>query len=141
MEPQIDYRALFRKIPAVMVVLSPDFTVLDVSDETAEQAARKPEDLIGEDIFQTFRPHPQDQGEPGPGDLRASLQNVLATGERDYLPLTRYDMEDPRRPGVFDERYWAIANIPIMADGQVSMIIFRALDMTPMVHAAQMVNC
>ena len=138
MERQIDYQAIFKTIPAVMVALSPDFTILDVSDETAELTGRKAEDLIGRDVFDTFRPNPNDPGEPGPRDLRASLENVMATGERDVIPMTRYDLEDPGRPGVFDERYWDIVNIPVMADGRVSQIIFRAIDCTQIIRAAQL---
>ncbi|MGO8956591.1 MAG: PAS domain S-box protein [Streptosporangiaceae bacterium] len=141
MERQIDYQAIFKRIPAVMVALSPDFTILDVSDETAELTGRKAEDLIGRDIFDTFRPNPGDSGEPGPRDLRASLESVVATGERDVLPLVRYDLEDPGRPGVFDVRYWAIVNIPVMADGHVSQIMFRAMDMTHLIRAAAAMNC
>ena len=138
MERQIDYQAIFKRIPAVMVALSPDFTIRDVSDETAELMGRKAEDLIGRDVFDTFRPNPNDPGEPGPRDLRASLQSVVATGERDVMPLTRYDLEEPGRPGVFDERYWDIVNIPVMADGRVSQIIFRAMDVTQIIRAAQL---
>ena len=141
MERQVDYRAIFKRIPAVMVALSPDFTILDISDETAELTGRKAEDLIGRDVFDTFRPNPDDSGEPGPRELRASLESVVATGERDVLPVTRYDLEDPGRPGVFDERYWAIVNIPVMVDGRLSQIIFRAMDMTHLIRAAVAMNC
>ena len=51
MERQIDYQAIFKRIPAVTVALSPDFTILDVSDETAELMGHKAEDLIGRERF------------------------------------------------------------------------------------------
>jgi len=135
-----NYRAIFKSIPAVMVALSPDYTILDLSDETAELAGRKPEDLIGRDIFTTFKPNPSVPDEAGPRDLRASLESVLATGVRHVMPMTRYDIEDPERPGVFDERYWAIVNIPVIADGRVDLIIFRALDMTHVIRGALDMN-
>ena len=138
MERQIDYQAIFKRIPAVMVALRPDFTILDVSDETAELTGRKAEDLIGRDVFDTFRPNPNDVDEPGPRDLRESLESVVATGQRHVMPLTRYDLEDPGRPGVFDERYWDIVNVPVMTDGRVSQIIFRAMDVTQIIRAAQL---
>jgi PAS domain-containing protein len=138
MEWQIDYQAIFKSIPAVMVALSPDFTILDVSDETAELTGRKAQDLIGRDVFDTFRLNPNDPDDPGPRSLRDSLEGVVATGERHVMPLTRYDLEDPSRPGDFDERYWNIVNIPVMADGRVSQIIFRAMDVTHVIRAAQL---
>jgi len=138
MERQVDYQAIFKRIPAVMVALSPDFTILDVSDETAELTGRKAEDLIGRDVFDTFRPNPNDVDEPGPRDLRESLESVVATGQRHVMPLTRYDLEDPGRPGVFDERYCDIVNIPVVVDGRVSQIIFRAMDVTEVIRSAQL---
>jgi PAS domain-containing protein len=138
MEWQVDYQAIFKVIPAVMVALTPDFTILDVSDETAELTGQKAEDLVGRDVFDTFRLNPRDPGEPGPRILRESLEIVVATGERHIVPLIRYDLEDPTRPGVFDERYWDIVNIPVMAEGRVSQIVFRAMDVTQAVRAAQL---
>ena len=138
MEGQIDYQAIFKSAPAVTVALSLDFTVLDVSDETAEMTGRKAEDLIGRNIFDTFRPNPNEPAEQGLRDLRESLESVVATGERDVMPLTRYDLEDPGRPGVFDERYWDIVNIPVMAHGRVSQVIFRAMDVTQVIRASQL---
>jgi len=140
MERQVDYRAIFKSIPAVTVALSPEFTILDVSDETAELAGRKSEDLVGRDIFTTFRPNPNVPDESGQRDLRASLHSVVATGMRDVMPLTRYELEDPESPGEFAERYWAIVNIPVMADGRVDMIVFRAMDMTHVIRAALDMN-
>ncbi len=138
MERQIDYQAIFKSAPAVTVALSLDFTVLDVSDETAELTGRKAEDLIGRNVFDTFRPNPNEPAEQGLRDLRESLESVVATGERDVMPLTRYDLEDPDRPGVFDERYWDIVNIPVMAHGRVSQVIFRAMDVTQVIRASQL---
>jgi PAS domain S-box-containing protein len=138
MERQIDYQAIFRSAPAVTVALSLDFTVLDVSDETAELTGRKAEDLIGRNVFDTFRPNPNEPAKQGLRDLQESLASVVATGERDVMPLTRYDLEDSGRPGVFDERYWDIVNIPVMADGRVSQVILRAMDVTQVIRASQL---
>ena len=138
MERQIDYQAIFKSAPAVTVALSLDFTVLDVSDETAELTGREVQALIGRNVFDTFPPNPHDPAAQGLRDLRESLESVVATGERDVMPLTRYDLEEPGRPGVFDERYWDIVNIPVMADGRVSHVILRAMDVTQVIRASQL---
>ena len=59
------------------------------------------------------------------------------------MPLTRYDLEDPGSPGVFDERYWDIVNIPVMADGDVSQIHLQGYgcDTGHPLRSAQMINC
>ena len=138
MERQIDYQAIFKSAPAVTVALSLDFTVLDVSDETAELTGREVQDLIGRNVFDTFPPNPHDPAAQGLRDLQDSLESVVATGERDVMPLTRYDLEEPGRPGVFDERYWDIVNIPVMTDGRVSQVILRAMDVTQVIRASQL---
>ena len=62
---------------------------------------------------------------------------MLSSGERDVIPLTKYDVEEPSNSGFFTERYWAVVNTPVMADGHVSMIVHRAKEMTHLIHEAQ----
>jgi PAS domain S-box-containing protein len=120
---EIDYQRLFEIVPCAMAVLSPDLTVLDVNDEYLTAAGRKREELVGHSPFDLFpgRPDPADSG---PRDLRASLESVLSSGERDVVSLTRYDVEDMGRPGVFEERYWNVVSTPLLSDsGRVMMIL------------------
>lgn len=140
MEGQIDYRAIFKSYPGAAAVLNRDFVVLDVTDDAAEVAGRPASDMAGKYIFDIFPENPKLR-ERGRRDLRTSLEEVLASGEQDVMPLARYDFEDPGRPGVLEERYWAIVNTPVMTDGHVSMIIVRAQEVTHLVHHIRMVNC
>jgi PAS domain S-box-containing protein len=139
MEGQIDYRAIFKSYPGAAAVLDHDFVVLDMSDDAAEIVGRPASDIVGQYIFDIFPENPEFR-ERGRRDLRASLEEVLASGEQDVMPLTRYDFEDPGRPGVLEERYWAIVNTPVIADGHVSMIIIRAQEVTHLVHHIRMIN-
>lgn len=138
MEPEVNYRAIFKRFPGAVVVLSRDFTILDVSDDAVDAAGRPASDMIGRYIFQLFPESPH--RDMRRRDLRASLEGVLSSGERDVMPPTRYDFEDPGRPGVLEERYWVIVNTPVITDDQISMIIFMAQEVTHMVHEARMVN-
>jgi PAS domain-containing protein len=132
-EPKIDYQRVFKIAPCPTAVLSPDLTILDVNDEYLTASGRKREDLLGHSPFDLFPDRP-DPADTGPGDLRASLEAVLASGERDVVSLTRYDVEDPGRPGVFEERYWNVLSTPMLTDtGRVIMIVLIAHEVTPII--------
>jgi PAS domain-containing protein len=133
-ETEIDYQRVFKIAPCPTAVLSPDLIILDVSDEYLTATGRKREDLLGHSPFDLFPARPDDPADTGPGDLRASLEAVLASGERQVVSLTRYDMEDPGRPGVFEERYWYVFSTPLLSDtGRVMMIVLVGHEVTPII--------
>ena len=137
----MDYRAAFKGFPGATALLSSDLTIMDVCDDYVEAAGRPAEELIGGNILDLFPHNPRDPDDTGQSDLRSSLERVLASGERDVIPLTKYDVEEPSNRGFFTERYWAIINTPVMAGGHVSMIVHRAEEMTHLIHEAQKIDC
>jgi len=141
MTPQIDYQAAFRSMPAATALLSPDFVILDASAGYLEAAGRTLEEVVGHNILEAFPANPEDPGDTGPQDLRESLEAVLATRDRNFMQLTRYDVEDHSQPGLFEERYWAVVNAPVCRDtGDVAMIVHMAAEVTHQVRQAQAVN-
>jgi PAS domain-containing protein len=137
---QIDYEAAFRNIPGAVALLSPEFVILDVSNGYVDASGRDPEQMIGQNILEAFPENPRDPDDTGPRELRESLATVLASGEPDFMNY-RYDVEDSVHPGDFEQRYWAIANVPCCAaDGQVEMIIHMAQEVTPVVRRADATN-
>lgn len=141
MTGEIDYRAAFKRLPSPTALLAPDFVVLDANDPFLDASGRSLEDVVGHNILAVFAAEPSDPGDTGRHDLRASLETVVATGERDVIDLTRYDTEDPDQPGVFVERFWTIVNVPLCdADGKVTMIIHKADEVTHMVRQSRVVN-
>lgn len=139
--PQINYEAAFRCMPGAVALLSPALVILDVSNGYLDAAGRGPDEMVGRNILEAFPANPRDPDQSGPRDLRASLETVLATGEPDFMNLTRYDVEDPVHSGEFEERYWAVANTPVFADGQISMIVHMAQEVTPVVRMRRSTNC
>lgn len=133
----IDYQAVFRANPVPTVLLSCDFRILDANDAWLDVVDRRPGEVVGRDLFEAF---PKDRFEPdeeGPQRMRESLESVLETGEPDRLPLMRYDMQEPGEPGVFQERWWAVINVPVPGpDGKLKLILHRAADATAMVRQA-----
>jgi len=128
-------------MPGAVALLSPDLVILDVSDGYADAAGRDVDEIIGRHIIDAFPDNPRDPADTGPRDLRASLAAVLANGMPDFIDPTRYDVEDPGRPGEFEERYWTVANVPVQdTDGHVTMIVHMAQEVTNLVHTARSTN-
>jgi PAS domain-containing protein len=131
----IDYQAVFRIFPGPTALLSCDFTILDANEDYLEAVGRQPEEVLGHNIFAAFPTNSRDPDDIGPQNLRMSLESVVATGERDRMYLTRYDLEVPGRPGVFEERYWACVNTPVLGPGgRPQMIVHRIDDATATVR-------
>lgn len=133
--PDINYRAVFVAFPGPTALLSCDFTILDANEEYLAAVGRERADVIGRNIFTAFPTNDRDPGNTGAENLRASLESVVATGEMDRMELIRLDIEVPGKPGVFDERYWAVVNSPVMGPaGRPDLIVHRAADATATVR-------
>jgi PAS domain-containing protein len=134
-ESTIDYRAVFRTLPGVLALLTPDGVILDVNEGFLDAAGREVGQVLGRSLFDAFPENPDDPGEHGPAQLRGSFERVVASGERDVMAPIRYDVEDPGRPGEFEERYWAIINTPMRCeDGQVTLIAHKSDEVTHIVN-------
>ncbi|MFH9870792.1 PP2C family protein-serine/threonine phosphatase [Streptomyces lydicus] len=132
----IDYEAGFRVLPGGLLLLSPEFVILDVNETLLHRAGRDRRQVIGRYLFDVFPDNPADPDASGMRNLLASLERVVATGERDTMALQRYDIEAPGRPGVCAERYWSPVNSPVLdAAGRVQLVVHRVEDVTEIVRA------
>lgn len=108
----------------MLVVLDLDYVILDVNDCFVETTGRTPEQLIGSNAFEVFPGNPADASDTGSHELRASFDRARTTAEPDVVRLTRYDIEDPGRPRVFEERYWSVVTSPLLdEEGNVSSLV------------------
>ncbi|WP_185949347.1 PAS domain-containing sensor histidine kinase [Microbispora sp. KK1-11] len=139
MRSEIDYEAVFRAGQALSAVLTPDFVMIAVNDALLKVSGRRQEDLLGHDLFEVFPPNPaapEDSEHQGARMLRTSLEQVVATHRRDFMPLQRYDVEVAGRPGVFEERYWSTVNTPVLGShGEVRWILLTSEEVTDFVRA------
>jgi PAS domain S-box-containing protein len=128
---ETDYRAVFQALPGPMALLTPGLVILDANRDFLEVTGRNREDVLGRHILQAFPANPAIDHPDGPRNLRSSLEGVLATGIRDAMATSRYDLEVQGHPGVFEERYWAVTNAPVLSpEGEVILIVNRAEDIT-----------
>ncbi|MCH5672118.1 ATP-binding protein [Streptomyces gilvus] len=128
-----DFRRLFDATLSPLLVLSPDFTIVEVN-RAYLTATRTRRDIVGRPIFDVFPDNPDDPSADGVANLRRSLETVAATGRPDTMALQRYDIPTGEE-GVFAERYWSPVNTPVLDDdGRVVHIIHRVEDVTDFVH-------
>jgi PAS domain-containing protein len=131
----IDYQTVFRAFPGPTALLSCDLTILDANEEYLAAVGRERTDVVGQNIFVAFPANTSGPGGSGADNLRESLEAVVATAESDRMDLIRYDIEVPGKAGVFEERYWACVNAPVIGpDGRPNMIVHRAADATATVR-------
>nr|BEK62905.1 hypothetical protein KPHV_01320 [Kitasatospora purpeofusca] len=134
--PVIDYQDVFHALPGAVALLTRDLVYADVNEAFLSVSGRTREQLIGRYLFDVFPDNPNDASANGMRNLQASLERVMATGERDTMALQRYDVEDPERPGVWHERYWSPVNAPVLApDGTVALLLHRVEEVTDLITA------
>ncbi|WP_234022120.1 PP2C family protein-serine/threonine phosphatase [Streptomyces ipomoeae] len=135
-EAPIDYAAVFRALPGMVALLTPDLVYVDANDDFLRLAGRTREQLLGRYIFDVFPENPNDPAAAGMRETEASMLRVVATGERDTMALLRYDIEDPQRPGHWEEHYWSPVNAPVLGpDGKVALIVHRVEEVTELIRA------
>ncbi|MGW7440828.1 PP2C family protein-serine/threonine phosphatase [Streptomyces sp. NPDC054849] len=132
----IDYQAVYQALPGAIALLSPGLVFLEVNNAYLSVSGRTREQIVGRYLFDVFPDNPNDPAATGTRNLRTSLERVLATGERDTMALQRYDVEDPDRPGMWQERYWSPVNVPVPApDGTVALLLHRVEEVTELLRA------
>lgn len=135
-KPQIDYAAVFRALPGMVALLTPDLVYADANDDFVRLSGRTREQLLGRYIFDVFPENPHDPAAAGMRETEASMLRTVATGERDTMALLRYDIEDPEQPGHWQEHYWSPVNAPILgSDGKVALIAHRVEEVTELIRA------
>lgn len=89
--------------------------------------------LLGRNIFEVFDAGPADGADRNAQRLRESFERVLATGERDVLPLIHYAIPKSAEDGskVYEDRYWSAVHTPLRdSEGKVSYILQHTSDIT-----------
>ncbi|MEV4946882.1 SpoIIE family protein phosphatase [Streptomyces sp. NPDC053755] len=132
----IDFEAVFQSLPGAVALLSKELVFVDVNQAYLSLSGRTREQVVGHFLFDVFPDNPGDPAASGVRNLHASLQRVASTGESDTMALQRYDVQDPERPGEWEERYWSPVNAPVLApDGAVALLLHRVEEVTEIIRA------
>lgn len=130
----IDHQALFRTLPSAYLLLTPDGTIRDNSDQHVAVSLLPREQAVGRHIFDAYPGDPQSQA-----NLLASFEAVRRTLQADVMPLLRYDIARPAAlGGGTEERYWQISHFPLLdASGALEFILQQPQDVTDATLAAR----
>jgi hypothetical protein len=127
-----EFRSLLESAPDRYLVLSPDLTIVAVSDAYLAATMTRRQNIVGRPLFDVFPDNPADPEATGTRNLQASLARVLANGKADTMAVQKYDIRRPvEQGGDFEVRYWSPVNSPVFgSDGKVRFIIHRVEDVT-----------
>lgn len=136
---QVDFRAIFESVPALYLVVKPDFTIVAVSDSYLRATMTQRDQIVGRNLFDVFPDNPEDLSATGVSNLRASFHTVIRTHAPHMMPIQKYDVRRPPGDGGrFEERYWSPVNSPVLAkDGRLMYIVHRVEDVTDFVRLQQ----
>jgi len=137
-----DFRALFENAPALYLVLTPDLTIVAVSDAYAAATKTRREEILGRGLFEVFPDNPDDPAATGVRNLRASLERVVQHRVPDAMAVQKYDIQRPASEGGgFEERYWNPVNTPVLGPkAELLYIIHRVEDVTEVVRLERQGN-
>ncbi|WP_333762229.1 PP2C family protein-serine/threonine phosphatase [Streptomyces sp. IBSBF 2390] len=137
-EPEIDYAAVFEALPGAVALLTPQLIYADANEGFLRILGRTREQVIGSYLPDDFHDNPDAPAAAVVCNIRASLLRVAETGERDVMELQRADVENPERPGLWDERYWTWTNVPVFgSDGRVAVLLHRVEEVTDLIRARE----
>ena len=128
----VPFDRLFQQSPNAYMVLDRNLRYLEVNRAYELLTGHARDQLIGRSLFELFPGTVNDDGTVQADVLRASLERVLATGERDTLALIPYGIQTMTCDGpVFDVRYWSATHTPLHdAHGRVVAVMQHTTDVT-----------
>jgi PAS domain S-box-containing protein len=133
------YRSVFESSPGNYLLLSPDLTIVGVTDAYLRTTMTRRDDILGRALFDVFPDNPNDPDASGVRNLKASLSRVLEQKRPDRMALQKYDIRRPESEGDgFEERYWSPLNTPVLdSSGEVRYIIHWVEDVTAFIRLKQ----
>ncbi len=132
-----DLGIVFNALPAPYLLLAADFTIVQATDAYLRANGTTRAQLIGRNCFDVFGGNSADRldNDLTMANLRASLTRVLETRRPDAMPVQRYDIPAPDRPGEFLQRHWSPVNTPVLDDaGNVTAIVHYVKDVSARVR-------
>lgn len=131
----VDYQQVFHALPDALLLMAPDATILDNTDEHVAVSLKARAEVVGRPLFEAFPAVNQNQGDI----MEASHAHVRQHLEPHTMPLIRYDLERPaEQGGGFEEYYWQATHYPILdAQGQLQYILQRTQNVTEQLRAAR----
>jgi hypothetical protein len=92
----LDVEALLHQLPGSYILLAPDNTILEASDEYLATTLKRREEVLGRNILEAYKAIGENEDQV----LADSFEQVRRTRKPYVMPLIRYDLErDPGQGG------------------------------------------
>jgi PAS domain S-box-containing protein len=125
----LDFRHVLAASPALLVVVTPDFRVIEASNAYLSATHKERESIVGRSLFEAFPERPDDPNATDRIGIQESLRTVLKTRRSHRIGPVRYDVERPG--GGFEERYWILKSSPVLgSEDEVQAIVHQAEEVT-----------
>ncbi|MBH8559261.1 PAS domain-containing protein [Hymenobacter negativus] len=132
-----DLISVFSALPSACVLLSPELIIEAASDSFVAISNQSRADIVGRALADVFPDNPNDPVAHSVADVRAALQQVVASGQPNELPAQLYALADPEHPGQFIEHYWQARHTPVLDEqGRVTHLIQTVVNITAETQAA-----
>jgi two-component system, sensor histidine kinase len=130
-EISIPFQQVFEAQKGLVLVLSPELTVMSASDAYLRESLVEREHIVGKSVFDVFPDNPNAPDASSSTTLLASIERAIATRKPDKIEVIRYDIQDPKTPGVFIERFWTSTNTPLYnSQGELICILHDTLNIS-----------
>ncbi|WP_022822312.1 sensor histidine kinase [Hymenobacter norwichensis] len=121
--------------PDSYLVLSPELIILTASNAYLANTLTRREQVVGQYVFDAFPDNPAALEANAVRNLRASLEQVLATAQPQRMRVQHYDVPDRENHGRFVERHWEVLNTPVFtAENHLHYIIHSIVNVTEAVQ-------
>lgn len=126
----VDLQRIFDALPGIFLVVAndADYTMVAASEDRLRATMTRRDEVIGRPLFEVYN----GAEAPGVNLLRASLAEVVRTGQPQKLKTVGYPLRLPNEKDErYEDRYWDVVNVPVLDEqGQVSYIIHQVEDVT-----------
>lgn len=124
---QLNLEDLFNSSPNAYVIFDLQLRIAGCNDAYLRTVGRaRREDIVGQYLFSAF---PVPPNSPSYRIVKASLDRVIATGQRDDIALVPYDTSAPGQPPAM--RYWSATHTPLYdRTGHLLYILQHTVDVT-----------
>jgi signal transduction histidine kinase len=139
----LDVSSIFHALPGPCLVVSPELIVEAANDAYLVATGTHRDALVGHQLPEAPPDYFAPAGPQWLPSLRASLAQVLATGQPHTMAPHGYEASDLAKAGGVGTRYWRPTNTLVRdAQGQPAYLIHHLLDVTAQVEAeAQLRAC
>ncbi len=125
-----DLQRIFDALPGIFLVVAndADYTMVAASEDRLRATMTRRDEVISRPLFEVYN----GAEAPGVNLLRASLAEVVRTGQPQKLKTVGYPLRLPNEKDErYEDRYWDVVNVPVLDEqGQVSYIIHQVEDVT-----------